>query len=146
MNRTILNLMLLAAVATTPACLGDQPTPEWGTPGLRPINKPPIATTTDVVPASLHLELLQSIETHSAGTLEVEAAARRHAPASWSETIQTPEICGECTVTVIHLFAPGTASIELLDVDGEALCSISARQLASGAFDILTDSCGERAE
>ena len=135
-NTVRCTLLLVATALALPACLGDTP----DTLSTTGVADPQPWKPGKPIPSTLHDTLLD-IFTHSAGTDATPARAHRGA-GTWAETVDAPELCAQCAITLVHLETNDARSLEVLDDHGEPLCAITATETLA----ILTDSCGARAD
>ena len=135
MNRTIHCLMLLAAVAATPACLDNSDTVA-GAPGLRP-DKPQNANST--LPSGVHAWLLADLGQLAGAEVRPDAIqrVRLELPTEWAEAIPVPETCPTCTLDIVHVTTLDTWSVQVFR-DDAVLCAITRTSRGT-----VTDTCAD---
>lgn len=148
MEEGILKTLALGLVlALTPACLGDDPD------HTAPIDIP--ATTSPhfgfvrpALPDALHTRLLTGIGTTADNASTNVAGIRVDLARDSATTVDAPELCTGCTVTLLHhmsddLNSPLVHTVDIYnDQSASLLCAISLAVSVDAKKSIRADTCG----
>lgn len=143
-----LKTLCIGLVILSAACVGDDP--DHSQPSNpQATRSPKIQQTSAALPEGLHTRLLNVIGTDPTSPSTNVAGIKVDLSSDWAMTVGAPELCTNCTLTLIHdrmdPMADGTVNHEVTvydDAAGLGLCVISLQISVDAKTAIRADTCG----